>query len=167
MLLVVARIGRPHGVQGEVTVEVRTDSPEDRFFPGAILQTDPAKFGPLTVDTVRDHNGTLLLKFQEIKDRNGIELLKNVLLLADVDTESESGDDEFHIQQILGCIAEFENGKKLGPVVDVIHLPGQDLLAIDNEGREVLIPFVKEIVPTVDIKSKKIVVVEKEGLLEE
>ena len=104
MLLVVARVGRPHGVQGEVTVEVRTDSPEDRFFPGAILQTDPAKFGPLTIDSVRDHNGTLLIKFQEIKDRNGIEVLKNVLLLEDVDTESESGDDEFHIQQILGCM---------------------------------------------------------------
>jgi 16S rRNA processing protein RimM len=154
-------------VQGEVTVEVRTDSPEDRFYPGAILQTDPTKFGPLTVSSVRNHNGTLLLKFQEIADRNEIEPLKNVLLLSEVDTEAESGEDEFHLQQILGCIAELEDGRKIGPVVDVMHLPGQDLLVIDNNGRESLIPFVKEIVPTVEIKNKKIVVVDKEGLLEE
>ena len=166
MLLVVARIGRPHGVHGEVTVEVRTDSPEDRFFDGAILQTDPSNAGPLTIESARDHNGVLLLKFKEISDRNEIEKLKNVILLADVDIEAESTEDEFHFQQLTNCIAYFDSGVKIGPIVDVVHVPGQDLLVIEHDGREVMIPFVKEIVPTVDVKNHKVIVLEKEGLLD-
>ena len=166
MLLVVARIGRPHGVHGEVTVEVRTDSPEERFIESVILQTDPSHFGPLTIESVRDHNGTILLKFKEISDRNEIEKLKNVILLAEVDVDSQPSEDEFHFQQLLSCIAILEDGSEIGPIVDVVHLPGQDLLVIDNNGNEIMIPFVKEIVPIVDIKNRKITVVNKEGLLD-
>lgn len=166
MLLVVARIGRPHGVHGEATVEIRTDSPEDRFIVGSTLYTDPDKFGPLTIESVRDNNGILLLKFKEISDRNEIEKLKDVLLLSDVDIESEISEDEFHFQQLINSTAFFEDGRKIGPIVDVVHIPGQDLLVIEFDGREVMIPFVKEIVPTVDVKNQKIVIADKEGLLD-
>lgn len=166
MLLVVARIGRPHGVNGEATVEIRTDSPEERFFIGSVLHTDPEKFGPLTIESARDNNGILLLKFKEISDRNEIEKLKDVLLLADVDINIQESEDEFHFQQLINSTAFFEDGRKIGPIVDVVHIPGQDLLVVDFEGREVMIPFVKEIVPSVDVKNQKIVIVDKEGLLD-
>ena len=166
MLLVVARIGRPHGVHGEVTVEVRTDSPEKRFVIGSKLSTDPVHYGPLTLESVRDHNGTMLLKFKEISDRNEIEKLKNVLLLAEVDVSAESSGNQFHIQQILNCRAFFEDGREIGTVVDMVQIPGQDLLVLDFQGREVMIPFVKEIVPKVDTEKKEIYIVEKEGLFD-
>lgn len=166
MLLVVARIGRPHGVHGEVTIEVRTDSPAERFLVGSSLQTDPSQVGPLTIESARDHNGTLLLKFKEISDRTGIEKLKNVILLADVDIDAESTNDQFHFQQLIKCTAFFDTGREIGPIIDVIHIPGQDLLVIEHEGREVMIPFVKEIVPIVDVRNKKVIVTEKEGLLD-
>lgn len=166
MLLVVARMGRPHGVHGEVTIEVRTDSPSERFLVGSTLQTDPLHFGPLTIESVRDHNGTPILKFKEISDRTGIEKLKNVMLLVDVDIDAESPGDEFHFQQIIKCTAFLDTGSEIGPIIDVVHIPGQDLLVIKHDGREVMVPFVKEIVPIVDLKNKKVIVTEKEGLLD-
>lgn len=167
MQLVVARIGRAHGVLGEATVEVRTDQPEDRFFIGSVLATEPESFGPLTISSVRDHNGTLLLGFQGVSDRNEIEKLRNVLLLADVDIEADSTEDDFHVQQLLQCEVSTEDGAVIGKVTDVINLPGQDVLAVSYNDREVLIPFVKAIVPTVDIKNRKIVIVPPLGLLDE
>jgi 16S rRNA processing protein RimM len=167
VLLTVARIGRVHGVLGEVTIEVRTDEPDERFFVGSVLATEPASFGPLTISSVRNHNGILLLGFNGIKDRNAAEKLRDVLLVADVDIDAEGFDeDDFHIQQLLGCSVITQEGKHIGTVTDVVPLPGQDLLAVDHSGREILIPFVRAIVPTVDVKNKIITVIEQEGLLD-
>jgi 16S rRNA processing protein RimM len=165
--LVVARIGRAHGVLGEATIEVRTDQPEDRFFIGSVLATEPTIFGPLTITSVRDHNGTLLLGFKGVNDRNQVEELRDVLLLAEVDIEADSTEDDFHVQQLLQCQVSTQDGLEIGLVTDVINLPGQDVLAVDYNGREVLIPFVKAIVPIVDVKNRKITVVPPAGLLDE
>ena len=167
MQLVVARIGRAHGVLGEATVEVRTDQPEDRFYVGSVLATEPTSFGPLTISSVRDHNGTLLLGFQGIGDRNEIEKLRNVLLLAEVDIDADSSEDDFHVQQLLQCQVSTQDGELIGNVSDVINLPGQDVLAVSYNGREVLIPFVKAIVPIVDVANRRIVIIPPQGLLDE
>jgi 16S rRNA processing protein RimM len=165
--LVVARIGRAHGVLGEATIEVRTDQPEDRFYIGSVLATEPTTFGPLTITSVRDHNGTLLLGFKGVSDRNQVEELRDVLLLAEVDIEADSTEDDFHVQQLLHCQVSTQDGLEIGLVTDVINLPGQDVLAVDYNGREVLIPFVKAIVPIVDVQNRKITVVPPVGLLDE
>ncbi len=166
MLLTVARIGRAHGVLGEVTIEVRTDGPDERFYIGSVLTTEPASFGPLKIKSVRNHNGTLLLAFENVTDRNQAEKLRDVLLKADVDIDAPGIDeDDFHIQQLLGCQVFTTEGIEVGPVTDLVPLPGQDLLAINYQGRELLIPFVHELVPTVDVKNKRIEIVAQEGLL--
>ena len=168
MQLVVARIGRAHGVRGEVTIEVRTDKPEDRLFVGANLKTEPTNLGPLRISSVRNHNGTLLLSFEGREDRSSAEELRNVLLVAEVDvTEDEFEEDEFHATEILGCSVFLEDGKALGEVVDILQLPSQDTLVVkgESEGKEILIPFVKKHVPELDIKSRKITVRDVEGLI--
>jgi 16S rRNA processing protein RimM len=158
MRLLVGRIGRAHGILGEATIEVRTDEPDRRFAIGAIVQTDT--HGELTITSGRVHNGILLLGFNGITDRNGIEKLRNTLLYADVDINEENDDeDEYHVMQLIGCQAVLENGDSFGEVTDVINLPGQDLLAIKTSHGEQLIPFVHQLVPTVDISHKKVVVV--------
>jgi 16S rRNA processing protein RimM len=102
----------------------------------------------------------LLLGFEGITDRNGIEKFRNTLLYADVDINEQSDDeDEYHVLQLIGCQAILENGEIFGEVSDVINLPGQDLLAIKTSDGEQLIPFVHQLVPTVDIANKKIVVI--------
>ena len=167
MLLVVGRIGRAHGVLGEATIEIRTDLPQDRFIVGALLQTDPVANGPLTIESARDHNGILLLKFLGLKDRSAIERVRDTLLLAEVDmTEEALFEDEYHVQQLIGCEVVLENGVILGELTDVLNLPGQDVLAIRGERGEILIPFISEFVPKVDIENRKITVVPPDGLLE-
>jgi 16S rRNA processing protein RimM len=167
VLLVVGRIGRAHGVQGEATIEIRTDLPEERFFEGATLQTDPSSFGPLTIQSLRDHNGILLLKFKEAADRTAIEKLRNVLLLAEVDMANEAEyEDEYHVQQLIGCEVFNSDGVKVGVLEDVLNLPGQDLLSINAPQGEVLVPFILEFVPEVDIAAKRIVITPPEGTFE-
>ena len=167
MLLVVGRIGRAHGVLGEATIEIRTDLPDERFVVGARLQTDPVANGPLTIESARDHNGILLLKFQEIKDRTAIERVRDTLLLVEVNMDEEAlYEDEYHVQQLIGCEVLLESGLKIGTLTDVLNLPGQDLLAIEGERGEILIPFVAEFVPEVDIENRRIVVIPPAGLLE-
>lgn len=166
MLLIVGRIGRVHGVRGEVTVEVRTDSPEERFQVGTQIATDPAKFGPLTVTGQRWHNGILLLTFDGVSDRGAAEKIKNVLLMAEVDI-AESDSDEFHVQLLIGSTIELIDGTVLGTIDDVLTTKGQNLLSFIRGGKQVLIPFVKAIVPTVDIASCKVVITPPEGLIDE
>lgn len=158
MRLLVGRIGRAHGILGEATIEVRTDEPDRRFAIGATVQTDT--HGELTITSGRVHNGILLLGFNGITDRNGIEKLRNTMLYADVDINEENDDeDEYHVMQLIGCQAVLETGEVFGEVTDVINLPGQDLLAIKTAQGEQLIPFVHQLVPTVDIANKKVVVI--------
>ena len=88
-------------------------------------------------------------------------------MLADVDIDAESTEDDFHVQQLLQCQVTTEAGLEIGLVTDVINLPGQDVLTVDYNGREVLIPFVKAIVPIVDVKNRRIVIVPPIGLLDE
>ena len=166
MLLIVGRIGRVHGVRGEVTVEVRTDSPEDRFQVGTSIATDPSKFGPLTITGQRWNNGILLLTFDGVSDRGAAEKIKNVLLMADVDI-AESDADEFHVQLLIGSTIELIDGTVLGTIDDVLTTKGQNLLSFMRGGKQVLIPFVKAIVPTVDIAGRKVVITPPEGLLDE
>ncbi len=168
MLLVVGRIGRAHGVVGEATVEIRTDLPEERFSVGTRLTTDPASAGPLTIGSSRFHKGAMLVKFNEVKDRNAVEKLRNVLLIADVDI-ADTGDDDaenvFHVQQLIGCHVITDVGQSVGTIIDVINLPGQDLLAVKSPNGEVLIPFVHEIVPEIDLENKRITITPPPGLL--
>lgn len=158
MRLNVGRIGKAHGILGEATIEVRTDEAENRFAIGAQLETD--NHGTLTVVSARMHNGILLLGFEGITNRNQIELLRNELLYADVDINAPGYDeDDYHVLQLIGCETFLEDGSLFGTISDVLNLPGQDVLAIDTTSGEVMIPFVHQLVPTVDIARRKLVVI--------
>jgi len=160
MKLNVGRIGRAHGILGEATIEVRTDEPERRFAIGAVVSTDNPIANELTVSSARVHNGILLLGFEGISDRNGIEKLRNTLMYADVDiNEAGEDEDDYHVQQLIGLRAELEDGSEYGVVTDVLNLPAQDCLAIKTKSGEVLIPFVRQLVPVVDLANKKVVVI--------
>jgi 16S rRNA processing protein RimM len=161
MRLNVGRIGKAHGILGEATIEVRTDLAEERFAIGAVLDTDSN--GQLTVSTARVHNGILLLGFEGVSDRNSIEALRNELLYADVDINAPAEDeDDYHVLQLIGCQAHLIDGDLFGEVSDVLNLPGQDVLVIKVDGAEVLIPFVRALVPVVDITARRLTVIPPE-----
>lgn len=166
--VVVARVGRPHGIHGEVSVEVRTDDPEGRLAPGTTVRTDPADAGPLTIADGRVHSGRLLLQFEGYDDRTAAERLRGVLLVADVDPAERLEDpDEFYDSQLVGLLVRTVDGEPVGVLAEVLHLPGQDVLAVRRpDGAEVLVPFVAEIVPTVDLAAGEVSIDPPPGLLD-
>jgi 16S rRNA processing protein RimM len=169
--LVVARVGRAHGIRGEVTVEVRTDVPQERFVPGVRLHLSGrhglAGVDALTLDSVRDHNGTLLLAFDEVGDRTAAEALRGALLEADVPDEPGE-DDAWYDHQLVGLRVVDPAGEPLGEVVAVEHPPAQDLLVVRRPGGgDRLVPFVGAIVPTVDVAAGVVVVDAPPGLLDD
>ena len=133
MQLVVGRITRPHGVRGEVSVEVHTDEPDRRFAVGSVLATDPAEAGPLTVAAVRWHTGRLLVGFAGITDRNQADSLRGIWLTLDSAQAGSSDDpDEFHDHELIGLAVVTVSGELVGRVTDVRHF-GQDLLVIEAD----------------------------------
>ena len=163
MQLVVGRIGRAHGVLGEATIEVRTDDADLRFAVGNKLTLDSGK--QLSIKSSRWHNQVLLLAFEGINDRNQIEELRDQLISSDVDLDSLAP-GEYHFQQLIGSEVFLKSGELVGVVDEIVKLPGQDLLSVNKDGKEVLIPMVKQIIVSIDIKTKKIVVDPPEGLLD-
>ncbi|MER8089474.1 MULTISPECIES: ribosome maturation factor RimM [unclassified Streptomyces] len=169
MQLVVARIGRAHGIKGEVTVEVRTDEPELRLAPGAVLATEPAGAGPLTIETGRVHSGRLLLRFEGVRDRTAAEALRNTLLIAEVDpAELPEDPEEFYDHQLMDLDVVLADGTGIGRITEITHLPSQDLFIVERpDGSEVMIPFVEEIVTEIDLAEQRAVIAPPPGLIDE
>jgi 16S rRNA processing protein RimM len=162
----VGRIGRPHGVRGDVVVGVRTDEPELRFARGSRLDTDPAEAGPLTVAGTRWHSGELLVRFEGVSDRDAAAGLRGTWLTVDSATIAPPADpDEFRDADLVGLSVRTADGTHVGTVEDVLH-SGQDVLVIKSpDGREVMVPFVKPLVPEVDVPAGTLTINPPDGLL--
>ncbi|HWD06959.1 MAG TPA: ribosome maturation factor RimM [Amycolatopsis sp.] len=169
MDVVVGRIAKAHGIRGELAVDVRTDSPEERFAVGAVVTTklrDGSK-RDLTIAAAREHSGRLLVRFEEVLTRDVAETLRGALLLVDTAALPPTGDpDEFYDHELTGLRAELTDGTVVGKVVEVVHSPAGELLELNVEGREVLVPFVTAIVPTVDVAGGRVVLDPPDGLLD-
>ncbi|MGH3350937.1 MAG: ribosome maturation factor RimM [Nocardioides sp.] len=170
--VLVGRIGKPHGIRGFVTVEARTDEPDRRFAEGAVLRTQPPKGSAyaakqLTVEGARWHGQVLQVAFEEIADRNEAEAARGTLLFADVPAEESPEDpDEYYDHQLIGLTAFDEAGRELGTVKSLVHGGAQDLLTIRTpDRRDALVPFVKALVPVVDLAEKKVVIADRPGLV--
>ncbi|HZS21737.1 MAG TPA: ribosome maturation factor RimM [Pseudonocardiaceae bacterium] len=161
----VGRVGRPHGLRGEVTVQVRTDFPEQRFAVGAQLCSDAGRV--LTVEAVRSHRGVLLVRFAGITGRETATELRGCILTVDATELPDLTDpDEFYDHQLEGLAAVGPDGVELGKVREVVHAPASDLLVLDTANGEVLVPFVHAIVPEVDLAGGRVVLNPPAGLLD-
>lgn len=170
MEVVVGRVAKAHGIRGELAVDVRTDSPEERFAEGAVL-TGKSRNGRttrLTVAAARWHSGRLLLRFEEVPDRTEAERQRGLLLLAEARELPPIDDpDEFYDHELEGLRAELTDGTVVGTVREVVHSPGGELLSLDRDGGEALVPFVREIVPEVDVAGGRVVLDPPDGLLDD
>ncbi|ONH31227.1 ribosome maturation factor RimM [Pseudofrankia asymbiotica] len=172
--IVVGRIGKAHGVRGDVTIDVRTDVPERRFAVGARL--DRSSDGPdLVIAESRWHSGRLLLRFEGVADRTAAEALRGTVLTIDADQAGDAADPDepdddgefWWDRDLVGLRAVAPDGSPLGEVTDIVHTAAGELLAIGKPGGgEHLVPFVHEIVPTVDRAGGRIVVDAPPGLLD-
>lgn len=168
MQVVIGRIGRAHGIRGELNVDIRTDEPERRFAPGSSVVCGDRT---LTIARARHHSGRLVVSFEEIPDRTAAEALHGRIIEAEVDPlEVPEDPDEFYDHQLVGLEARSagrEGGDEVvGTVTGIVHGPHQDTLTVEIDGREVFIPFVTEIVPVVDVKGGFVTINEVAGLLD-
>lgn len=172
MLLVIGQILRPHGIRGEVIVDVRTDEPDERFAAGSELRTDPADAGPLRVEVARLHaaagRNKMIVAFDGIADRNGAESLRGTLLVVESADLPETLDpDEFHDHELIGLAAITPEGERLGEITRIEHAPASDLLVLRQpDGRTALVPFVKAMVPEVVLAEGRVVMTLPPGLLD-
>lgn len=168
MLVIVGRIGRAHGIKGDVGMIVRTDDPDLRFAAGARLVTVSEPPRTLTVESSRWHSGRLLVKFVESPDRTAAEQLRNLEVQAEVGEDERPEDpEEYYDRELIGLKVRTTDGIEAGEVIDVIHLPSQDLLEIRRPaGNAVLVPLVEELVPEIDIEAKYVTVADRPGLLD-
>ena len=173
--VVVGRIGKPHGIRGELSVEPRTDEPDRRFAVGTVLVTEtprgsaphgPGRPSSLTVESVRWHQDRLLVRFEEVPDRTAAEAARGLVLAADVPTDEAPEDpEEFYDHQLVGLRVETTEGAVVGEVASIQHGAGQDLVVVTTPGGDVLVPFVNALVPTVDVPGGRLVVADRPGLL--
>ena len=170
----VGRIGRPHGIRGEVSVELWTDEPERRFADGAQLRVRRPARGPapahptLTVAATRWHQERLLVRFEELPDRNAAEAARGLDLMVEVTPDERPEDpEEFYDHQLIGLEVATTEGATVGVVAEVMHSGAQDLLVVRREGRDdALVPFVTALVPEVDLANRRLLVADRPGLLE-
>ncbi len=172
MRVIVGRIGRPHGIRGEVVIGVRTDEPDLRFAVGAVLYLDrelPAGLprGEVTVASARWHSGQLLVGFTGITDRTAAgELTGSWLSVDSSQLPATSDPDEFRDHELIGLSVRTTAGQPVGVVTDMLHY-GQDLLVVRRaDGGESLVPFVKALVPEVDLGAGVLVIDPPPGLLD-
>jgi len=172
--LLVARIGKPHGLRGEVTVQAHTDDPERRFVPGVVFTTEaPAGSGvprALTLATARLHREIWLLGFEEVPDRTGAEGLRGTRLLValgDVIDDPDDDEDGWYEDELVGLTVVDTTGATVGEVAGLETGTAQDLLVVTLAGGgEALVPFVEAIVPEVDLEAGRVVIDPPPGLLE-
>ena len=166
MQLQVARIGKPHGIRGEVTVQVLTDAPGDRFVPGTQFIVEPASAGPLTVLSARWNKDILLLAFEEIETRNEAETIRGAKLFVETEEIDEDDDEGWYEHELMGLDVRVGD-QVVGKVSGLHTLPVQDLLVVTAiDGKEVLIPFVEQIVPEVNVGEGFVQVTPPPGLFE-
>ena len=161
--VLVGKIGRAHGLRGEVSVHVRTDEPERRFTPGASLRVGDR---PRTVASARWHSGTLLLGLEGVTDRTAAEALRGRELWADVPAgEAPADEGEYWDRQLVGLEVLDAAGAVAGTIGEVLHLPAHDVLVVRTSGGDRLVPFVSEVVPVVDLEAGHVRVADIGGLL--
>ncbi|WP_067669584.1 ribosome maturation factor RimM [Nocardia miyunensis] len=181
MELVVGRVAKSHGVRGELVVEVRTDEPDLRFAHGAVLKGRLPRATAVrdyTVESAREHSGRLLVRLQGIADRAEADALRGMVFLVDTDDLPPSEDpEEFYDHELEGLSVRLADGTVVGTVDEVLHSAAGELLSVRaaasfdgvdaaQPGREILIPFVTAIVPTVSVAEGLVVIDPPEGLLD-
>ncbi|WP_438352749.1 ribosome maturation factor RimM [Microbacterium sp. CJ88] len=169
----VGRLVKAHGLKGALKLELYTDDPDGRFVPGAtftlqVPESSPWHGKPLTVREFRWMNSHPVAFFEGVDDRDAAEALVKAILWIDEDASAQNPeDDAWYDHQLVG-LDVVRDGAVVGAVIRVEHMPAQDLLIIRTaDADEVLVPFVKAIVPEVDLTAGRVVVTPPAGLFEE
>ncbi|MDQ2697528.1 MAG: ribosome maturation factor RimM [Actinomycetota bacterium] len=168
----VGRLVKAHGLKGAIKLELYTDDPEGRFVPGAtftlqVPESSPWHGKPLTVREFRWMNSHPVAFFEGVEDRDAAEALIRAILWVDEDAAASPAEEDAWFDHQLVGLDVVRDDTVVGRVARVDHLPAQDLLIVKVRDEEVLVPFVKAIVPEVDIAGGRLIVTPPAGLFED
>ncbi|MDD7943620.1 ribosome maturation factor RimM [Microbacterium sp. NE2HP2] len=169
----VGRLVKAHGLKGALKLELYTDDPDGRFVPGATFTLQVPEASPwhgksVTVREFRWMNSHPVLFLEDVNDRDAAESLVKAILWVDQDGDATAEDDAWFDHQLVG-LDVVRDGERVGRIARVDHLPAQDLLIVQRDGddTEILVPFVKAIVPEVDVAGGRVIVTPPAGLFED
>lgn len=167
MKVEVGTIVNTHGIKGEVKVKSNSDFTETRFQPGEVLTIERnGEVMELTIASYRVHKGFHMLKFEGINNINDIEYLKNEVLLQEREHEDiELAENEYYYSDIIGCTVFDEQDTPIGRVIEIFETGANDVWVVKGE-KEYLIPYIADVVKSVDVEGRKIVITPMEGLLD-
>jgi 16S rRNA processing protein rimM len=160
MQLTAAIVGPAHGLRGEVILDVRSDDPEV-LAPGASLEI-AGRGAALTVRSVRVHKDRVLASFEECASREDAEALRGARLLV----EEHEEEDAWYPHQLKGLAARTPAGEDLGTVTGLTPGAAQDLLLVKTPAGTVMVPFVTQLVPTVDVEGGVVIIDAPPGLFD-
>ena len=167
--LAVARFRKPHGLKGEAVCSVLTDDPEQALAAGASVTPVDEEGRPvapaLVIERSRPYHRQWLLKFRDIDERTPLEAWHGVLLGVPEERLRPPAGEEAYVHELPG-MAAVVNGEVIGHVRELLDVRAGNLLVLDVEGREVLVPFRREIVRRVDRAARRVEIDPPEGLLE-
>lgn len=164
--LAVGRVRRPHGIRGEVTVEIVTDFP-GRMSDGVVVglgSEAPERFIP--VHRVRTHKGQWLLAFEDLTTRDDVESLRNLWLFLPEQERSALPPNYFYEHELAGLSCVNRDGAPLGSVIELVSGAGTPLLKVQVPGGEALVPFTSPIVVRVDLEAGRVILDPPRGLLD-
>jgi len=166
--LAIGRIIAPHGIRGEVKVEVMTDFPE-RFKPGSCVflgvGSEDLDARPVKIVAARPHKGGFLVKLDAVPDRNAAELVRNRYLLIPEAEAMPLGDHENYLHDLVGLRVETTDGRLLGELKEILFTGANDVYVVSGPDGEVLLPAIRDVVLRVDLSARCMVVALPEGLL--
>jgi 16S rRNA processing protein RimM len=168
--VIVGRVSRPHGIRGEVRVEILTDYPErlaqqDTLYLAHPRSPDNVERYPL--ESVRPHKGILLVKLGGCDDRDAAEGLRGMLVQIPLDEAVPLEEGEYYYFQLVGVDVETETGEWLGRVADVIETGANDVYVVRGPRGEVLLPAIEDVILELDVERREMVVHLLPGMLEE
>lgn len=164
--IIVGRVGRPHGIRGQVRINLLTDWP-DRFQAGRslYLEGDEVKGRWVTLEDVSFSGHVALVKLKGVNSRTDAEEIKNydVMILADDRPKLEK--DQYYVADLIGLQVQTKAGEYAGEIIDVLQNTAQDIYVIQNAGREYMVPAVKQFIKRVDISKGVVIIDPVEGLI--
>ena len=169
MRLKVGKIVKTHSLKGEVKVISSTDFEEERFKKGSklLITRGNQLIREVVVQSYRNHKNFLLVKLEGIDSVEEAEKLKNLQIKIDSDEVGGLEENEFYFHQIIGCEVFDENDKNLGEIIDILTPGANDVWVIKGEnGKEILIPYIEDVVKKIDITNKKVNIEVMEGLID-
>lgn len=166
LYLVVGKVLRPHGIRGELRMEILTDYPE-RLVPGRRVYLGE-EHRPFTIEAVRRHQGLLLLKLKQCNDRTMAESFYHALVYVRLTDAVPLEEGEYYHFQLIGMRVETESGEVLGEITEVLDAQGaNDVYVVQGPRGEILIPGIRDVVRVLDVAARRMVIAPMPGLLGE